>query len=111
MSYTSLAGEVVGRVDERLISVQGPLLVLLIAGLGDLARHVAPPGFSSMSRRVEAGVLSVRGLGGSAVSVKAVLEAVPPFVVGGIVGFALATVMIAAVGPPGRIESSARRRR
>ena len=36
------------------------------------------------------------------------LEAVLPFLVGGIVGFALATVTIAAVGPPGRIESSAR---
>ena len=44
VSYTSLAGEVVGRVDERLISVQGPLLVLLIAGLGISLAIVAAAG-------------------------------------------------------------------
>jgi putative ABC transport system permease protein len=109
VTYASLASDVVGRVDERLISVQGPLLVLLIAGLGISLAIVAAAGvFVLMSRRVEVGVLSVRGWGGSAVGAKAVLEAVLPFFVGGIVGFALASVTIAAVGPPGRIESSAR---
>lgn len=109
VTYASLASDVVGRVDERLVSVQGPLLVLLIAGLGISLAIVAAAGvFVLMSRRVEVGVLSVRGWGGSAVGAKAVLEAVLPFLAGGIVGFALASVTIAAVGPPGRIESSAR---
>ena len=84
VTYTSLASDVVGRVDERLISVQGPLLVLLIAGLGISLAIVAAAGvFVLMSRRVEVGVLSVRGWGGSAVGAKAVLEAVLPFLVGG----------------------------
>ncbi|HVD69739.1 MAG TPA: hypothetical protein VNG34_02655 [Actinomycetota bacterium] len=109
VSYTALAPQVVEQVDERLISVQGPLLVLLIAGLGISLAIVAAAGvFVLMSRRVEAGVLSVRGWGGSAVGAKAMLEAVLPFLAGGIAGFALATVTIAAVGPPGRIEASAR---
>jgi putative ABC transport system permease protein len=104
-----LASGVVNQVDERLTSVQGPLLVLLIAGLGiSLAIVAAAAVFVLMSRRVEAGVLSVRGWGGTAIGTKAVLEAVLPFLVGGAVGFVVATATIAWVGPPGRVEGSAR---
>ena len=64
--------------------------------------------FSFASRRVDAGVLAVRGWGPARVGFKAVLESILPCVSGAVLGFLMATATIAWLGPDGSIEPSAR---
>ena len=100
---------VVRVVDQRIASVQGPVHVLFLAGLIIAFGVVAAAGvFSFTSRRVDAGVLAVRGWGPGRVGVKAVLESVLPCAIGAVVGFLVASGTIAWLGPDGSIEPSAR---
>ena len=100
---------VVRVVDQRIASVQGPVHVLFLAGLIIAFGVVAAAGvFSFTSRRVDAGVLAVRGWGPGRVGVKAVIESVLPCAIGAMVGFLVASGTIAWLGPDGSIEPSAR---
>jgi putative ABC transport system permease protein len=111
-STTELLGTmtgVVGIVDQRLAAVEGPIHVLFVAALVIAFGVVAAAGvFSFSSRRVDAGVLAVRGWGPGRMGVKAALESVLPSVVGAVAGFLLATATIAWLGPRGIVEPSAR---
>ena len=100
---------VVGIVDQRLAAVAGPIHVLFVAALVIAFGVVAAAGiFSFSSRRVDAGVLSVRGWGPGRMGVKAALESALPSIVGAVAGFLVATAMIVWLGPTGIIEPSAR---
>jgi hypothetical protein len=100
---------VVHVVDQRIAAVQGPLQVLLLAGLLISFGVVAAAGvFSFTSRRVDAGVLAVRGWGPGRIGVKAALESALPCTIGAAVGFLFATETIAWLGPDGPVEPSAR---
>ena len=100
---------VVKVVDQRIAAVQGPIQVLFLAGLLISFGVVAAAGmFSFTARRVDAGVLAVRGWGPGSVGVKAVLESILPCVVGAIIGFVVATGLIAWIGPQGSIDPAAR---
>ncbi|MGZ8565995.1 MAG: hypothetical protein ACXWXS_02975 [Actinomycetota bacterium] len=100
---------VVRVVDQRIAAVQGPIQVLFLAGLIISFGVVATAGvFAFTSRRVDAGVLAVRGWGPGRVGVKAVLEAILPCAIGAAFGSLVATGAIAWLGPNGSIERSAR---
>ncbi len=100
---------VVRIVDQRIAAVQGPIQVLFLAALAISFGVMAAAGvFSFASRRVDAGVLAVRGWGPARVGFKAVLESILPCASGAVLGFLMATAMIAWLGPDGSIEPSAR---
>ena len=100
---------VVRVVDQRVAAAQGPIHVVFLAGLIIAFGVAAAAGvFSFTSRRVDAGVLAVRGWGPGRVGVKAVLESVLPCAIGATVGFLVASGTIAWLGPDGSIEPSAR---
>ena len=100
---------VVRIVDQRIAAVQGPIQVLFLAALAISFGVMAAAGvFSFASRRVDAGVLVVRGWGPARVGFKAVLESILPCVSGAVLGFLMATATIAWLGPDGSIEPSAR---
>ena len=95
---------VVRVVDQRIAAVQGPIQVLFLAGLLISFGVVAAAGmFSFTARKVDAGVLAVRGWGPGSVGVKAVLESILPCVVGAVIGFVVATGLIAWIGPQGPV--------
>jgi putative ABC transport system permease protein len=100
---------VVRVVDQRLAAVEGPIHVLFVAALVISFGVVAAAGvFSFSSRRVDAGVLAVRGWGPGRMGVKAALESTLPTIVGSVAGFLFATATIAWLGPTGIVEPSAR---
>ncbi len=100
---------VVRIVDQRVAAVQGPIQVLFLAALAISFGVMAAAGvFSFASRRVDAGVLAVRGWGPARVGFKAVLESILPCASGAVLGFLMATATIAWLGPDGSIEPSAR---
>jgi hypothetical protein len=100
---------VVRIVDQRIAAVQGPIQVLFLAALAISFGVVDAAGiFSFASRRVDAGVLAVRGWGPARVGFKAVLESILPCALGAATGFLVATGAIAWLGPDGSFEPSAR---
>ena len=106
---TGNAGLVVQEVQQRAAAVQGPMLVLLVTGLAIAFAVVAAAGiFSVVGRRVEMGVLTIRGWGPLAFGAKSSLEAVLPCVIGCIVGAAAAFVLIVRFGPAASASTSAR---
>ena len=83
--------------------------MLFVAALVIAFGVVAAAGiFSFSSRRVDAGVLAVRGWGPGRMGIKAVLESALPSIVGAVAGFLVATATIAWLGPAGIVEPSAR---
>ncbi|HWC70496.1 MAG TPA: hypothetical protein VG993_04960 [Actinomycetota bacterium] len=110
VSFSSNAGLVVREVEERVASVQGPMTVLLVAGLAiALAVVAAATVFMVAGRRVESGVLTVRGWGPVAFGAKTVLETALPAVLGGLIGFGVATMLVTWIGPDAPVDPSARR--
>jgi putative ABC transport system permease protein len=109
VEFLTATSGVVRVVDRRMAAVQGPLLVLLLAAIAISLAIVAAAGiFSFSARRVEAGALAVRGWGPMRIGVKAVLESAGPFLVGSVLGLLVASWTVAALGPGGSIEPSAR---
>ena len=108
VEYLTAIPSVVHEVEQRMAAIQGPMLVVVLAGIAISLGVVAAAGlFSFGSRRVEAGVLAARGWGPWRVGAKAMLESTLACLVGGAAGFVLARVAIGAFGPQGTIESSA----
>ena len=109
VTFTSNAELVVHDVRQRIATVQAPMLVLLFAGLAIALAVVAAAGvFAAVGRRVEMGVLTIRGWGPVPFGAKAALEALLPAAIGGLVGWAITTALVAWVGPSAPVSSSAR---
>ena len=100
---------VLREVDRRSATVEGPLRLLLIAGLGVAAAVVAAAAaFAVAGRRTEAALLHARGWGPVRFAVKAVVEAAIPIALAGAAGLGLASWLIAVFGPAAPAAPSAR---
>jgi hypothetical protein len=98
-TFHSAAGEVVDQVAQRTAGVQGPVRLVLFAGLAIALVVIAVAGgFSFASRPVETGMLTVRGWSPWRVGVKGTLESLLPVIVGAIVGVGLAVALVSLVG-------------
>jgi len=98
-TYHSAAGEAVTLVEQRTAGVQGPVRLVLFAGLAIALVVIAVAGgFSFASRPVETGMLTVRGWSPSRVGLKGALEALLPVVVGGVLGVGLAVALVSVLG-------------
>jgi putative ABC transport system permease protein len=99
---------VLREVDRRAAAVEGPLRLLLIAGLGVAAAVVAAAAaFAVAGRRTEAAFLHARGWGPIRFALKAVVEAAIPIGVGAAIGLGSASWLIAALGPAAPAAPSA----
>jgi putative ABC transport system permease protein len=99
---------VLREVDRRAAAVEGPLRLLLIAGLGVAAAVVAAAAaFAVAGRRTEAAFLHARGWGPVRFAVMATVEATIPIGVGAAAGLGSATWLIAVFGPAAPAASSA----
>jgi FtsX-like permease family len=109
-TFHSAAGEVVDQVAQRTAGVQGPVRLVLFAGLAIALVVIAVAGgFSFASRPVETGMLTVRGWSPWRVGVKGTLESLIPIVVGAIVGVVLAVALVSLVGPSAPVGGEALR--
>ena len=87
-------------VERRAASVEGPLRLLLIAGLGVAAAVVAAAAaFAVAGRRTEAALLHARGWGPMRFATKATLESAIPSTLGAAMGLGLGWWLIAMFGP------------
>ena len=100
---------VLSEVDRRRATVEGPLRLLLIAGLGVAAAVVAAAAaFAVAGRRTEGAFLHAHGWGPLRFAAKASLEALIPIAVGAAAGLAAASWLIATFGPAAPAAPSAR---
>ena len=100
---------VLREVDRHAAVVEGPLRLLLIAGLGVAAAVVAAAAaFAVAGRRTEAALLHARGWGPARFAAKAAVEAAIPIGLGAAAGFGLASWLIAVFGPAAPAAPSAR---
>ena len=100
---------VLREVDRRTATVEGPLRLLLIAGLGVAAAVVAAAAaFAVAGRRTEAAFLHAHGWGPLRFAAKASVEAFIPIGLGAAAGFGAASWLIATFGPAAQAAPSAR---
>jgi putative ABC transport system permease protein len=100
---------VLREVDRRTATVEGPLRLLLIAGLGVAAAVVAAgAAFAVAGRRTEAAFLHAHGWGPLRFAAKASVEASIPIGLGAAAGFGAASWLIATFGPSAQAAPSAR---
>jgi hypothetical protein len=99
---------VLREVERRAAAVEGPLRLLLIAGLGVAAAVVAAAAaFAVAGRRTEAALLHARGWGPSRFAAKSTLEATIPTALGAAAGLGLGWWLIAVFGPAASATASA----
>ena len=100
---------VLREVDRRTATVEGPLRLLLIAGLGVATAVVAAAAaFAVAGRRTEAAFLHAHGWGPVRFAAKASVEAFIPICLGTAAGFGAASWLIAPFGPTAQAAPSAR---
>jgi putative ABC transport system permease protein len=100
---------VMREVERRAATVEGPLRLLLIAGLGVAAAVVAAAAaFAVAGRRTEAALLHARGWGPVRFAVKSTLEAAIPVALGAAAGLGLGWWLISVFGPAAPTAASAR---
>ncbi|HUF59866.1 MAG TPA: ABC transporter permease [Actinomycetota bacterium] len=100
---------VMREVERRAATVEGPLRLLLIAGLGVAAAVVAAAAaFAVAGRRTEAALLHARGWGPLRFATKSTLEAAIPVALGAAAGLGLGWLLISLFAPPAPAASSAR---
>jgi putative ABC transport system permease protein len=100
---------VMREVERRAATVEGPLRLLLIAGLGVAAAVVAAAAaFAVAGRRTEAALLHARGWGPVRFATKSTLEATIPVALGAAAGLGLGWWLISVFGPAAPTASSAR---
>lgn len=105
--FDSFIGYAVDDAERRIVAVEGPARVLGIAGVAVALVVIAAAGaFSVRARRVEASWLFAHGTSAGVVGLKTALESALPCVVGAALGFGLAAVAVAALGPDGRVDPS-----
>jgi putative ABC transport system permease protein len=106
--YTSQITRVVSEVDKRMTAIEGPVQLLLAAGLLVAAAVVAGAGaFAMATRRVEATYLFARGRSPFTMGAKASLEALLPGVIGSASGLGLAFLLVKTIGPGGPVGEEA----
>ena len=106
--YTSQISRVVSEVDKRMTAIEGPVQLLLAAGLLVAAAVVAGAGaFTMATRKVEAVYLFARGRSPMTMGAKASLEAILPGVIGAAGGLGLALLLVKTVGPGGPVGQGA----
>ena len=85
------------------------MVVLLVAGLAISLAVVAAAGiFSAAGRQVELGVLTIRGWSPFAFGAKAGLETMLPAALGGLAGWASASMLVSSVGPDAPVSAGTR---
>ena len=100
---------VMREVERRAATIEGPLRLLLIAGLGVAAAVVAAAAaFAVAGRRTEAALLHARGWGPVRFAAKSTLEAAIPVALGAAAGLGLGWWLISVFGPPAPPAASAR---
>lgn len=100
---------VMREVERRAATVEGPLRLLLIAGLGVAAAVVAAAAaFAVAGRRTEAALLHARGWGPIRFATRSTLEAAIPVAMGAAAGLGLGWLLISLFGPTAPTASSAR---
>jgi len=100
---------VMRQVERRAATVEGPLRLLLIAGLGVAAAVVAAAAaFAVAGRRTEAALLHARGWGPLRFATKSTLEAAIPVALGAAAGLGLGWWLISIFGPVAPPAASAR---
>lgn len=88
-------------VERRAAAVEGPLRLLLIAGLGVAGAVVAAAAaFAVAGRRTEAALLHARGWGPVRFAARSAVESAIPIALGAALGLASAWALIAWLGPP-----------
>jgi hypothetical protein len=101
---TQLSG-VLSETEDRLTPVEGPVQLLLTAGLLVALIIIAAAGaFAVATRRTESALLFARGMTPLSVGVKACLEAILPVLLGTAAGFGLAVVLVRSLGPGGAVD-------
>jgi putative ABC transport system permease protein len=108
--YTSNITRVVSEVDKRMTTIEGPVQLLLAAGLVVAAAVVAGAGaFAMATRRVEATYLFARGRSPLTMGAKATIEAFLPGLIGSAAGLGVAFLLVKAIGPGGPVGQAALR--
>ena len=103
--------QVVLQTERRLAPVEGPVRLVLVAGLLVALAVVAGAGvFAVATRRTETGLLFARGMNPITVAVKTCLESFAPALVGAGIGYGLAVLLVTVGGPDGEVGSEATRR-
>jgi hypothetical protein len=109
-TFHNAADEVVTLVERRTAGVQGPVRLVMFAGLAiSLVVIAVASGFSLVSRPLEVGMLTVRGWSPVRVGVKGALESVLPVVLGAAAGLVLAVALVSWVGTSARVGAVALR--
>lgn len=110
IEFRSAMPLVLREVDRRTATVEGPLRLLLIAGLGVAGAVVAAAAaFAVAGRRTEAALLHARGWGPGRFAARAAVEAFLPVVVGSALGLAAGSGLVALFGPAAPAAASASR--
>jgi len=107
-NFTSQISRVVSEVDKRMTTIEGPVQLLLAAGLIVAAAVVAGAGaFAMATRGVEATYLFARGRSPVTMGGKASLEALVPSLIGSAAGLGLAFLLVKTLGPGGPVGEGA----
>lgn len=105
---SSFISAIVASTEKRVAPVQGPVRLLLVAGVLVAIVVVAAAGaFAVAARRVEADLLFVRGMSPGTMAMKSVAEAVIPSVIGAAAGFGIALGLVQTLGPGGPVDENA----
>ena len=107
---TSNIREVVLQTERRLAPVEGPVRLVLVAGLLVALAVIAGAGvFAVATRRTETGLLFARGMNPATIAVKTCLESFVPALFGATLGYALALFLVTVGGPGGEVGADAKR--
>lgn len=107
---SSNISQVVLQTERRIAPVEGPVRLVLVAGLLVGLAVIAGAGvFAVATRRTETGLLFARGMNPLTVAVKTCLESIVPALVGAAAGYGLALLLVTVGGPGGEVGSDAQR--
>ena len=105
---SSLISVVVSGTERRIAPVEGPVRLLLVAGLLVALAVVAAAGaFAVATRRVEADLLYARGMSPFTLATKTFAEALIPSLIGAGAGVAAAFGLVRLLGPEGPVDENA----
>lgn len=103
-------GQVVLQTERRIAPVEGPVRLVLVAGLLVALAVIAGAGvFAVATRRTETGLLFARGMNPLTVAIKTALESFAPAVLGAAAGYGVALFLVSVGGPGGAVGEEARR--
>jgi putative ABC transport system permease protein len=107
-AFRTAIDEVILEAERRVAALEGPAVLLRVAGIVVALLVVGAAGtFALAAREVDAGLLFARGEGPFAVGTKGSLESLLPGFIGGAVGLGLAFGLVTILGPDGAISDDA----